>query len=374
MYKKTVFLLILLLTITSIYSLAPLRPDQRQIDLTIKDNGNMVVKNFRFGFPDGTFDSAEFRTATIDPNKIKDVYYWSKDFPPKYIGAHGMLMFLMKDFNGIVTDRGEKEIGLVMSVEAWLRTDQEYSIIKGVKPGNYPIIYTVTGYTDGIQRAINVGGLTIGQYKLKLNDDQKKDLLIRTLKKAASVRDESYNTVVNSCVSTVFDLINEVVPKKKRLKKWIIPYVLLNPRVILPRLAPGYLQSKGLAGKKDALYDMNSTIVLDTEDGPFKIVVADLPTRPTKRSDFDFTQFDNTIANYLTTITMMREMGKNSENITANVLFNQFSYETDVMLDDIQKMVKENPSRYIEHYFSNKLNEIEGTEDITLIINEAKKQ
>jgi len=174
----------------------------------------MTVKNFRFGFTEGTFDSAQFRIATIDPDKIKDVYYWSKDFPPKYIGAHGMLMFLMKDFDGITTDRGEKEIGLVMSVEAWLRTDQEYSIIKGIKPGNYPIIYTVTGYKDGIQRAINVGGLTIGQYKLKLDQAQKKELLIKALKKAASAKDESYNTLVNSCVSTVFDIINEVVPKK----------------------------------------------------------------------------------------------------------------------------------------------------------------
>ncbi len=368
--KKILTVLIVLLVFTSVFSLAPLRPDQRQIELINNHDGTYTVRNFRFGFPEGTLESAEFRNARIDPSRIKDVYYWSKDFPPKYIGAHGMLMFLMKDSDGIITDSGEKEIGLVLSVEAWLRTDQDYSIVKGIKPGNYPIIYTVTGYKDGIQRAINVGGLTIGQYKLRLNDDQKKELLVRSLQKAADTKDESYNTLVNSCVSTVFDLINEVVPNKQRLKKWIIPYVLLNPRVILPRLAPDYLQSKDLAHKKEALYDMDSVIELETENGVHQIVVADLPTRTRTRDGHDFIQFDNTIANYLTTMRLMKDMAVNIDNLSANVLYRQFTYETDVMLEDIEKMVLDAPSAYREHYFGNDMHKIEGTEGITEIFNE----
>jgi len=116
---------------------------------------------------------------------------------------------------------------------------------------------------------------------------------------------------------------------------------------------------------------MNSTIILETDDGPYEIVVADLPTRPAKRDGFNFLQFDSTIANYLTTISMMNEMAKYSQNISANVLYKQFVYETDTMLDDIEKMVKENPTRYIDHYFNNELDRIEETEDITVIMKEA---
>ncbi|MGM0608674.1 MAG: DUF4105 domain-containing protein [Candidatus Muiribacteriota bacterium] len=365
--KKILSLFLFIFIFINTFSLAPLRPDQKQIQLIKNNDGTFTIENFRFGFPEGTLDSAEFRKATIDPSKVKDVYYWSKDFPPKYIGAHGMLMFLMKDFDGIITNNGEKEIGIVLSVEAWLRTDQSYSIVKGIKPGNYPIIYTVTGYKDGIQRAINVGGLTIGQYKLKLNQNQKIKLLINSLEKAAKSKDESYNTLVNSCVTTVFDLVNEVIPKEKRLKKWVIPYVLLNPRVILPRLAPDYLQSKNLAYKKDALIDMNSVIEIETEQGLHKINVAQLPTKPTRRSDLDFVQFDNTIKNYLTTLNMMKELA-NSNNLSANMLYKQFLFETDIMLEDIENMVKTNPEKYYNHYFDNELNQIQGTEDITAIV------
>eukprot|EP00831_Metopus_contortus_P022100 TRINITY_DN20032_c0_g1_i4.p2 TRINITY_DN20032_c0_g1~~TRINITY_DN20032_c0_g1_i4.p2 ORF type:complete len:147 (-),score=20.45 TRINITY_DN20032_c0_g1_i4:69-509(-) len=115
-----------------------------------------------------------------------------------------MLMFRMKSKDGVISEDGLKDIGFVVSVEAWLRTDQEYSMVSGMMPGNYPIIYTVTSYTDGIQRAVNLGKLTIGQYKLNLSHEQKVNLVKYALEESAKDNSEvSYHTTRNSCVTSV---------------------------------------------------------------------------------------------------------------------------------------------------------------------------
>lgn len=371
--KRIFSILIVFSFVLNVFAIAPLRPDQKEIRIVQKTDEFIEIENMRWGFPDGNLDSAVFKRTKIYFDNIENVYYWSKNFPPKYIGAHGMLMFKMRSSNDVIADDGSKDIGFVVSVEAWLRTDQSYSIFGGMLPGKYPLIYTVTSYKDGIQRAINVGKLTIGQYKLELTPEQKRQLVVNSLIESAKDKsDTSYHTTRNSCVTCAFDLLNDVLTKDKRLRMWIIPKVLRNPRVVLPRLAPRYLLSKKISKKMDAFYDIDSKIRLkDDGNSDYILNVSELPGNYTRSIKNNIIVFNNMLSDYFITVSYYKELVLNKDDVyLSEHIVNELSTQLERQEEEILSFIETFPSTLLSYYFDNDFDKYEYSE----ILNDSIKE
>lgn len=224
---------------------------QKQPVLVESRGDAIVVDQFRWGHV-VTEGSAKreprFQRTTIRPEQIGEVYWWSERFPPKFLAAHGQLAFVMKDETGVVGVDGASDPGFIVSFEARFKQGQIYNPVKGLKRGAYGSIVLATTLRDRIQRSIHFYGHSMDTFRLRLSQDQKVALVRKALEFAARNRDgEGYHTTRNSCITAAVDILNEVLPEGKRLKKWIIPGVLHNPKISLPRSAPEYLIARGLA-------------------------------------------------------------------------------------------------------------------------------
>jgi hypothetical protein len=224
---------------------------QRQSKLVSESADELVIENFRWGRidvgdPRLAFD---FQRTTVRPGRIADVYYWSENFPPKWLAAHGQLVFVMEGDEGVVGDDGRGDLGMVFSVEAHLREGQSYSPLRGLLPdGEYGVIHMLTTMSDRIQRSALIYGHSMDAFRLRLSDDQKQELARIAIRTASKPRpEERYHTTRNSCVTETIRVINQVVPEEEQIPLWTVPGVLANLRVSHPKWTPGLLVDRGLA-------------------------------------------------------------------------------------------------------------------------------
>lgn len=269
--KKCLWILIVLLIVGSASADVKFTDEQRPAVLVEETKNSFVVDGVQWGFEDnGEKYVPYYSRISIDPSKVKEVYYWSESFPPEWLAAHGMLAFIMEDMDGIVAEDGSKDIGIVLSVEARLKEGQSYSLFEGMKKNGFHIVYQLVSYTGRIHKSVALRNHPLDQFKLNLTKDQKVDLLKNTIKDTVINRDnEMYHTLNNSCVSNACRLINTVLPKKKRLKLWLWKNRIPNLRVSYPKFTYGYLCSKKVADKKSQTklsYDMGK-ISFELDDG-----------------------------------------------------------------------------------------------------------
>lgn len=227
---------------------------QRQPRLVSSSPTEVVLEDFRWGHVDqgGPALEPSFQRTTLRPDRVAEVYWYSELFPPKWIAAHGQLVFLMKDTDGVVGADGQRDIGFVMSFEARFKKGQEYSPLGGMRPGKYGSIVLMTSLADRIQRSALFYGHSMHTFRMKLDEQQKRAAVLAAVRFATKDRsDESYHTTRNSCITAAVDVLNEVLPKRKRIRKWTIPGVLHNLRVSLPKWMPLYLLSHGLAERTE---------------------------------------------------------------------------------------------------------------------------
>ncbi|HNY10357.1 MAG TPA: DUF4105 domain-containing protein [Candidatus Wallbacteria bacterium] len=209
-------------------------------------NGIYKISNVRWGFDEPcTVETLnpKWRTTTIDVNKIKDVIFIVKPFPPEWLAAHCLFFFEFE--SPIVTEFGERSNGLVMSIEARLLKGQAYSLLKG-NFGAFFIVYQLGCREDYIQYS-SIEKKTLIPYKLKLTKEQKVELLKCAIGESLENRDnEKYNTINNSCTNNLFLLLNKVLPKEQQFKEWILKKVIYNLGISFPRTAGKILKKHDL--------------------------------------------------------------------------------------------------------------------------------
>jgi len=217
--------------------------------------GVRAVKNVRWGFTEGKRREdwkPKFRDASIPTSGVKDVYYVREPFPPESIASHGMLAFSFNRGNRMAArdGSGKKAQGLVVSMEARLKEGQPYNLLKGFGK-NFGVVYQLGTWRDNVQKATRRQGHRLERHKLKLTQEQKDNLLKVAVDAAVKDRaGEFYHTTRNSCYGNVVRLINKVVPRKQRIRKWLVPGVLENPAAVAPNMGPRALASKGLINLK----------------------------------------------------------------------------------------------------------------------------
>lgn len=248
------------------------------------DDGIYIINNIRWGFKDKTDYNnliPYWKNAKIDINKVSDVLFVIKPFPPEWIAAHCLLIFKFKE--PFLSNENDKSNGLVLSIEARLKKGENYSLVQG-NFGKFLIIYQLSTEDDYIEYS-NIEKRYLIPYKLKLSYEQKVTLLKYALEEAVKNRDnEKYNTLHNNCTNNLFLLLNKVLPKEQQFKEWIIKKVIYNISISFPRTV-------GLLLKKHKLVEEKLPPIVPTSLTNVEVM--------TKIVDMDSVYFKNTDYNNL---------------------------------------------------------------------------
>lgn len=202
-------------------------------------------------------DSPDFywRNVTMKPDMIKEVYFIKKPFPPEWIAAH-CLMFFQFEKGGCFDHHGNPMAGVVLTIEAYQRENQSYSLIKGMQK-EFDIIWILTSWRDYVLETCKYTDYKLVPYKVLFDQEQKKKLLLEAMKQTAVNREgELYHTTRNNCTNNLVILMNECTDKKIRF--WTLPSMIYNVRATMPTMVPGYLYKKGLLSKAYKTIDKNN--------------------------------------------------------------------------------------------------------------------
>ncbi len=167
--------------------------------------------------PDGQLiEQGDFRDTFIPTNAVQDVYLAIKPFtdkPGNYPG-HAQLHFEFPADAPIRDSQGNEDRGLVLSVEVRFKQGSEM-----YEPGSQtPILYQLCTWSDAIEKSVGYHRYPLQLYKLQLSQEQKVQLLEERL--AAATGDHTqdiYDPVTNSCLSTLIDGVNKVLPTEQQI-------------------------------------------------------------------------------------------------------------------------------------------------------------
>ena len=212
-------------------------------------DGRIRISQFRWGFEEtGDVDSwkAKNDDASIDLEKVKDVYFAIEPFKPEWAAAHGLFLFEMEDDKAVTGPNGQKDIGLALSVEARRPKGTDYSVFDGMKK-SYGVIHQVGSMADQIQKATRKYGDKLVLHRLRLSASEKKELLTKGLSAATQDRlGEWYHTLMNSCYTQQIDLLNDVVRPHQKMPRWGSLLGIPKPATSFPQFAGGTLKSRAL--------------------------------------------------------------------------------------------------------------------------------
>lgn len=224
---------------------------QRQIParLVSYKDGIMTISNVRWGQKPGQTNLADpglaehlFRIARLRPDLVENVYFCLKPFKPKLIAAHALMLFTFKP-GALVTTKGETSQGLILTIEAWQRVDQKFSLTDGLK-NMFGSSWILTSYEDYMEE-IRSRKEEIILYPAILNHAQKKQLVEECVKFASINREgEYYNTVTNNCTNNLVVMLNRVLEPKRRVNMWWLPNMIYNLRATVPVAVPKMLIKK----------------------------------------------------------------------------------------------------------------------------------
>lgn len=229
----------------------PWRKDQRPATyLGTTEDGKIHMGNVRWGFKEAEekekWDPL-FKEVSVDPSKVKDVYFVVKPFSPEWIAGHTLAYFEFEEGHGVQTSDGETQNGLVVSFEARLKEGQTYNPVHGMKKDEYKSVYQLGSWKDVVQKTCRREGRKLIRYKLNLTPDQKKEFLKNSIDESLKdLSNESYHTTRNSCYSNQLKLLNSVLPEEQQIKEWLIPGVLHSPQASLPKMGSFVLGSKSI--------------------------------------------------------------------------------------------------------------------------------
>lgn len=218
------------------------------------EEGVFTLGNVRWGFDEkgSHIDTSEPKwrqDVKVDINKVSDVYFVIKPFPPEWLAAHCLFIFEFDNSGYITTENKETSKGLILSIEARLRIDQSYSLVQG-QFDKFKIIYQLGCYEDYIQ-VCSLENKRLIPIKLKLTHEQKADLLENAIRASLKNRDnEMYNTLQNNCTNNLFLLLNTVLPDEQQFKEWLLKKFLYNTSISFPRTAGIVLKKHGVVEEK----------------------------------------------------------------------------------------------------------------------------
>lgn len=230
----------------------PYNKMRRPAKLVSKTKEALKVKNVRWSFlpkKDINGETHTWTTATIKPSLVENAYFILKPFPPEWLAAHSFMLFTFKP-GGLIDAKGNESKGLVISIEAYLRDKEKYSLQQGLK-NKFSIVWTVCTWEDYAAETFtkNSANKKFWPYKITFSKTNLQKLLVEGMKKASINRDgEYYHTTRNNCTNNLVIMLNKFSNKKIRF--WTVPKLVYNVRTTMPNLVPAYLLKKGVVGRR----------------------------------------------------------------------------------------------------------------------------
>lgn len=200
-----------------------------------------------------------FPRTTLDTSAVKDVYFARSPFNNNTMG-HALLVFEFDDQHPMTNANGETDNRLVLSIEAKMKEGERWEAGRGFK-GEYPIVYQLGSFVDGVQRACRRHGTGMQMYRLKLDDGQKEQLLKNTLDASLLTPDKPYHTTRNSCYSNILQLLNSVLPEHQQVpirSEWTA-WLLQKPTSTNAMLSGAALKSRDLLVDEPSIFIHNNT-------------------------------------------------------------------------------------------------------------------
>ena len=190
-------------------------------DLGPTPDGRVHVDGFRWDIVNNEDGSAQelgvFGDAYIQPEAVTDVFLAIKPFTDKPGGypGHAQLHFEFDPNSPVTDDKGRQDHGLVLSVEVHFKQGELYDPV-GEKDA--PVLYQLGSWSDAIEKATVFHHYPLHLYKLRLNQEQKESLLRERLQAATlDHTSDIYHPTENSCLSTLIDGVNKVVPQPQKI-------------------------------------------------------------------------------------------------------------------------------------------------------------
>jgi len=220
----------------------------RPAQLLGETDGTLSVANVRWLAPDAQSHDFSWATASIRPELVKEIYFVTKVQPPG-IAGHSLLFYDFGDA-GITDSEGRRSRGFFLSVEAYAREGQAYSLIAGFKK-TYNIIWLLTNFEDYVMGSAAFGKNWMNFYPVLADGEGKVKMARDTVEQAAVNREgEWYHSTRNNCTNNLVTMINHSLPDGRKVKMWTIPHFIYNFYATTPPMVPGYLGRKGVLGPK----------------------------------------------------------------------------------------------------------------------------
>jgi len=212
------------------------------------DDGALEVADLRWLEPTAAAHDFSWVEASIRPELIKNVYFVTKVQPPG-IAGHSLLFYEFGD-GGFTAADGRRSKGFFLSVEAYAREGQAYSLLAGFKK-TYNIIWLLTNFEDYAMDSAAFGKDWMNFYPLLADKTGLQKMVRDTVEQATVNRDgEWYHSTRNNCTNNLVMMINHGLSADRRVKMWTIPNLIYNFYATTPPMVPGYLGRKGVLGPK----------------------------------------------------------------------------------------------------------------------------
>lgn len=322
----------------------------------------ITLENVRWGFAGTDWPSAVFKTTTFDVSRIKDVFYWSEDFPPKWIAAHGMLAFVMDDPEAVRAEDGSRDIGFVMTVDPYQVQEEKFKIAQSLQYGYRTIVHSVTTLTDRLQWGVLMRHHCLDQYRLRLDQEQKEELVRHVLLDAAKPRpEEGYHLIQNSCITGAALAMNHVLEGKQKIGMWWVPGKLRNLEMAYPKTIRGLLLRKGIAERAPKIRETVKRVTYPTRSGePF---VIDLTKLPGFRFGKTLIPFDDALEFFFQHVRAHEDLFRLQNLLTVDDprlwsvhrALAESEEMTDEALVQVLDRLEEHPVECLDHYLSQKM-------------------
>lgn len=166
-----------------------------------------------------TREEGVFADAYIQPEAVREVFLGITPFTDKPGGhpGHAQLHFRFHPDSPVTGPAGLRDDGLVLSVEPRFYEGEPW-MPDGDNP--QPVVYQLCSWLNSVEKSVDHHKYPIQLFRLKLDHSQQVALLRERLELA--VQDHSqdiYDPVTNSCISTLVQGVNQVVPDPQKIPR-----------------------------------------------------------------------------------------------------------------------------------------------------------
>jgi hypothetical protein len=180
-------------------------PDQAVLPTATVEGDRLTVHNVRFNrYRSNTDYDVHHEDRTYDLSALDSVWYMVVPFPDDPGAAHVFLSFGFGPENF-----------LAVSVEIRKEKGETFSAWRGLLK-RYEIMYVAADERDVVLLRTRHRGDEIFAYPVKITPDKARELLLSMTDRMNTLAQtpEFYNTVTNSCATTILDHVNQIAPGK----------------------------------------------------------------------------------------------------------------------------------------------------------------